>query len=350
MRKSILSIVLMICSSPAFSQNATTTLHVHDYLERFLEGSVDLEAARDGAADALETFETAQLNQQSAYTVGLLRSESIFKHAVLRSTENETVKLAFQRIFSSIASETSYRFAKTAEEIATAIFARSEELAKKEYISARDALLARTVYMQSSTNTRNAKNAGAAALKNLIRPIEVDYTRLEIDPFALSVTMPRLPNSTWAVDHDATVIKHRTDLPLYRERRDFLKSSASFSPAEIEAIEQTIIQTERQLQLRIWTVVDTVEQLQSQIDANGEAIAIAQINIEVETIDLRQAEHSYENGDIYASDVTQAQLALATAGEQLKALMRDRFLLVVEALSLTNTSLLTWAVENLGEE
>jgi hypothetical protein len=340
----------LLCSGVfAFGETATATIVVQEYVERFLDHSVDLDAARETAESALEAYENAKLSQQSAYALGLLESDSIFRGAELGTTENATVRLAFQRIFTAVAASTSLSFVQSSEEIAATAYTRNEELAKKEYVSVRDTLLARMAFFQSSIHTRNAENAEIAAQKALIRPIRADYARLEIKQFDLSIDVPGVPELARVLDNDATIHKHRTNLTLYTERRSFLESSEVFSPAELDAIVQTITQTELQLQQRIWSLQDNVDLLRSQIEANKDALTIAKIDSEVESMDLEQAKHQFENGDIYASEVTQAELNLAIAQEQLAALERNRFLLVLDVIALSGVSLRGWIAETFGE-
>ena len=333
-------------STAAASTAAASTLPIGNYVEQTLSHSGDLESAVQNTEQALEAYENAQMSQESAYNLGLLENNYLYKQAELISTESSIVELAFHRVFSSIAAEKSFIFAQVSEEVAAIEYARAEELLKKEYISTAQERSAHMAYLQTSSNARNAQNGLRAVQKTLIRPIShggLDFTvGLEIAEFDMSVPIPEIPELDWIVDHDPYAKKLRADLALYVERRDFLEGSRAASPAEIEAIVDTIEQAQQLLQQRIWALEDGLDQLYSDIEGNELATMIAELNLETKSVQLQQTQHQYDNGDIYASVVTQAELSYDMALEQLAALERSRFLLVLEAYEMKKQSLKEW--------
>ena len=341
--------LFLFLSLSAVAESGEVTLGILEYVDRFLANAVELESAVESAAGARDAYENARIGQQSLYNLGLLESEFIYREAQIVVTENAVVRLAIERVFSSLASASVLRFAITYEEIAEAVYARSQELSRKEYISVRDSLIDRIAYLQASTNTRNAIVAHATSQKMLIRAIEGSMAILLIDRFELGVSEPEIPGRRVYIDRDPMVVKLRTNLPLYRERREFLLESESFSPAELETIEQTIDDTEGALQERVWLLQDQLEQLHSQLDALVDAREIAEIEVRVKSIDLEQARYQYESGDVYASDLAAAELALALAMDEIAALERNRLLLVIDALTVSNIRVLEWIGDVWGE-
>ena len=345
----VLTIVLAggtnVFAQTVVSTAVESTLLIQDYVEQTLFYSADLKTADQNAEQALEAYENAKMSQESAYNLGLLENNYLYKQAELLSTENVMVILAFQRVFSSIAAEQSFVFAQVADEIAAIEYARAEELLSKEYISAAQERAAHMTYLQASSNMRSALNGFSSAQKALIRPIQYgEHFKLgiEIAEFDMSAPVPEIPELGWVVDHDPYAKKLRADLPLYIGRRDFLEGSQSASPAEIEAIVDTIEQTQQLLRQHIWALEDGLDQLNTNIEGNRQATVIAELNLETKSVELQQTQHQYDNGDIYVSVVTQAELSYNMALEQLAALERNRFLLVLEAHKMKNESLEEW--------
>ena len=348
MRILVVAALLALVAMTVVAESSDGTLGLREYVDRFLANSVELETAADSEASARDAFENAKISQQSNYNLGLLESELAYQEAQTLATENANVKLAFQYIFASTAAASTLQFAITSEQVAASVYARSEELSRKEYISARDTLVARMTYVQASANTRSAIAAHRASQKTLVRSIGGNMESLEIDLYDLSVPMPEIPALEWYMDRDLTVVKHKTNLPLFRDRRNFLLVSESFSPAELETIEQTIVDSERTLQQRIWLLHDNLEQLHSQFAAHVDAKEIAELDFEVKSIDLEQARYQYAIGDIYASDVAAAELGLAIAAEALASLERSRLLLVIDALVVSKVPISGWVADSWG--
>ena len=324
------------------------TIGLYVYVDQFLESSLDLAMAKENATSARDAYENAIIGQQSNYNLGLLESELVYRESQLLAIENANIKLAFQTIFSSIASASALRFAIASEDIEASVYARSEELSGKEYISVRDMLIARMTYLQAKANTTSAVGAQSESQKALIRAIEGSMARLEIAQFELAIQMPEVPAIQSYVDRDPAVVKHRTNLLLYRERRSFLLESDSFSQAELEDIEETIVGTEGELQQRIWFLRDHHEQLLAQISAHTDSMQVSDLNVQVKSIDLEQARYQFESGDLYASDVAGAELALAIALEGLASLERSRLLLVIDVMAASNVVLREWIVDTWG--
>ena len=340
----MVAILLLLRVLTLFGESVSS-IDLPEYIDRFLANSIELEETIQAALEARDAFDDAKISLQSTYLLGLLESESIYREALLLVTENANVRLAFQTIFASISAAEARRFAAIAEEIAAAVYARSEELASKEYVSARDALVAEMAYMQAPANTRAAGDAERAAKDALIRSIDGEIASLEVEVFDPAIQMPEIPGAHWWIERDPEVVKLRTDLRLHRERRDFVTEADLFSPAEIGVIEQTMVDVERALQQRLWFLDDYLAQLHSEIAGNTEAKTVAEISLRVKSIDLEQARYEHERGDIYASDLTATELALEVAEEAIASLQRGHLLLVLDVLSIANVRTSQWVKE-----
>ena len=347
MRSSMVAILFSLRVLTAFGESESS-IDLLEYVDRFLANSIELEETTQAALEAREAFDDAKVGLQSTYVLGLLESELIYREALLLAAESANVRLAFQTVFASMAATESLRFASIAEEIATAVYTRSEELSSKEYVSVRDALVANMAYMQAGANTHAAADAKRAAQNALIRSIVGEMACLEVEVFDLAIQMPEIPEARLWIEHDHEVVKLRTNLRLHGGRRDFMFESNLFSPAEIGAIEQKMVDVERALQQRVWFLDDHLEQRHSQIAGNTEAKTIAEINSRVKSIELEQARYEYERGDIYASDLTAAELALEVAEEEIASLKRGHLLLVLDALSIANVRTSQWVNERWG--
>ena len=342
MKKWLILVLILSCPIGIFSESNGVTLHISEYVEQFLSHSLEMDDAMENAEQALETLENARLSQESAYDIGLLENEYNLRQAELLSTENAAIVLAFELVFTSIASGNSLAFAKDAEKISAAEYKRAEELFRKAYISSLQERTAHIAHLQASSNARLATDGYSAAQKALIRPLEQNWESLEVEKFDKSVSVPEIPSTEWTINQDAYVVKLRADLSLYKERRYFLRESQAGPPAELDAIDDTIEDTAQLLQQRIWFLQDSLEQLHSQIEANNQEALIAGLNAEIQLMSLQQTRYQYDNGDIYPSDVAQAELTHSLAIEQIAALERDLVLLTLETFSIRNESIKQW--------
>ena len=349
MKKWIIPLLLLSTSVAVFGERREVSLSVLDYVEQSLAHSDSLQAAVDSAEQALEAYEDAQLSRQSSYSLALLENEYRYRKGQVLSTENAEVLSALQHIFAGVAAEGALDFAGITEEIRAAEYARADALAKKDYISLAEKHAAHMAYLQASSAVRTATDQYRAAQKNLIRSVEQSWDTLEIQEFPLSVPHPDIPEAERIIAENAYVEKLEADLALFVERREFLRDSQIASPAELHGIDEDIEQTEQLLRQQIWILQDSLDQLLSQLEGNHQATTIAELNIEVRAMDLATAQHQYDNGDIYASDLAQVELQYSMAVEQLSSLKRSSFMLALEALSLTNESLKAWITERWAE-
>ena len=350
MRKRIIACVILACPMIALGEVNSASLHIREYVDQFLSHSVEIDTATENAKHALEALENAQVSQVSAYDLGLLENEYLLKQAEILAEENAVVKTAFERVFAFVTAGRTRNAARIAEEIAAIECARAEELLKKEYISVREKRLANVAYVQARSNARAAADEYSAARKSMIRPLGVDRTDLEIADFDTSVSFPEIPGLEWIVDHDAVVAKIEADISIFSKRRDFLTDSEAAFPAELEASNEAIEAAEHNLRQRMWLLDDNLGQLYSQIEDNREATLIAELNAEIKMMDLQESQHQFEHGNLYASDVTQAELAYSVVLNQLFALELSRLSLVLDALSMMNVSLAAWIGERWGAE
>ena len=350
MKKWAAFILYLSVQLTAFSQTGgETSLHILGYIEQFLAQAAVLRSAVDIAEQAQETLENAKMAQESAYNIKLLENEYLYRQAEVLSAENQAVREAFQRVFADVAAGKVLDYAQTTEEIIKAEYARADELSKKDYISLQGKNAAKMAYMQASSDTRTATDGFQAAQKALIRPIEQSKDGLDIEEFSLSVSFPEIPEVERIIDENATVKKLKADLALYVERKEYLGNSQVVSQAELDGIDDDIEQTEQLLKQQTWQLQDTVEQLQSQLKGNQQAASIAELNVEMKTMDLSAARHQYNKGDIHASDVTQAELYHKMGVDQLSSLERSYFMLTLDALRIMNVSLKQWTKEYLAE-
>ena len=345
MRKLTMVIALFTTLSYAFAQLTGTTLSIEDYVKHFLTNSAVLDAATGAAEQAGEALESANLSQESAYNLGLLRNGYQYARAELLTSENNEVIHAFQLVFSLTAAEKSFIFTEISEAIAAEEYKRAEELAEMEYISGQDKRAAQIAYLHASSDTRAAAAAVLTAWKALTRPIERDLTLEKISPFPVSALLPSLPELERLAKYDNLMIKVRADLALHTGRRDHLSASQAVSQAELEALEQTIEQLKRSERERLWFLQDALDQLHSEIEDNSQAMIIAELNAETKLQELQQARHQYDKGDLHLTSVTQAELSHRMALEELASLERAYFILVLEVRKLSKESLLEWVGE-----
>ena len=347
MRKWIVGYILLTCRMFAFGQTNDKPLHIRDYITQYLVNSATVDTAVKNANVALETLQDAKAGQASAYDLGLLENEYRFKQSEILASENAAVKLAFQQVFAVFGNATSVEQAKTAEEIARVEYERAEELLEKEYISVRDKRIVHKAFVQAQSSTRDALSTYAVAQKVLSRAIGGGSVKVE--PFETGVAIPDIEGIEWIVEHDAQVQKLKVDLSLYVERRKFLITSDATYPALLDALSEAIEEAEQALRDRIWYLDDSLAELFAQIESNNDEKVIAELDEEIKTMDLQEARHQFERGNIYASDVTQAELAHASVTAQLSSIKRNRFLLILDALSLLNVSLMSWVEEHWSE-
>ena len=349
MRKALIILNLLLCPMALFPDTDGNKISITEYVEMLLANSHEIDSALGNAEQAQETFEIAKLNRESAYNLELLENEHLLKQAEILSTENAEIILAFERMFTSIAAAKTLEFAAVSKEIAAAEYKRAEELSQKEYISSLQKRMDRLAFLQASLDERAAAFAYSASQKALIRPIKKSWDTLEIEKFTLSVDIPEMPDAKEVINQNITVIKLRADLSLYGKRRDFLRESTAGSAAEFDEISSTIGETEKLLQQLIWTLQDDFEGLQLQIHEYELHAEIANLNGEITLIELQQTRHQYENGDIHASDVLQAELLYNTVVEQQLVLQRERILHIMQVLYMTNVSLKDWIYGTWGD-
>jgi len=167
--------------------------------------------------------------------------------------------------------------------------------------------------------------------------------------YRVAAAFPEIPEISRIIGMNAYVTRLKADLSQFVERREHLSDSEVVSPTELDGIDDDIEQTEQLLQQQLWLLEDTVDQLQSQLEGNRQATAIAELNVDTKMMDVSTARYQYDRGDIHASDVAQVELLHTMAADQLSALEQSRFVLTLEALSMMNVSLKQWVQEALAE-
>jgi hypothetical protein len=348
MRKLIVVIILCLLGSLVYGQENLEALSIRQYVDRYLAHSAELDTAQALHNQSLETYETAMVGQQSAFDLGLLGNTHRLMQAEVFSTENSAVILAVQKVFSSFAAAASMSFAKTAEVIAAAEYDRAIELFRKDYISSAQLRSAHRTYLQAGSAVRAVSVEFLSARKALYRSIEEELANIEIPDFTKNFEFPDLPSVGWLVAQDAVATKFRTDLALHNGKQTLLASINDVAPSELAAVEDIIVQTSRLILQQTWLLQDTLDELKAQIEGNRQFTLIAGLNKEATLAELEQARHQFSNGDIHPSDLLRAELSHYMALEQIAALERDRFILILESLNLKNVRLRNWISDNLA--
>jgi hypothetical protein len=334
----ILMILTAAFSAQLFAGESTLTLP--EYIQLVLENSTALEAAEVNAEDAVEAQDEAGINQVSLFDLELLRVNAEYLQQNIFAVQNAEILTAVQHYYTYLGVQTSLGFAGMNEEIASAEYQRNQERFESDLISVQAIEQAEFAYITSSQSLNSAENNLHGQKKQIFRPLLTEWEETGFTDYIIVEHIPQIPKIGDLIAANPLVQKLEAEIAVKDEKLIQLKKSTFAVPSELEQLADVLESLRTTLQNQVWDIEDSLHDFITEMAASSLAMQAAELQINLAYRQLEIVKLQMQQGEIYPSDVTAAEIPYLQAINSREGVAQDRFLQILELQALVNESLL----------
>ncbi len=315
-------------------------LTVPEYIQLVLDNSTALETAATNAESAAEAYDEAVINQVSAFDLELLRINAEYSSQNILTVQNAELIAAVQHYltFTSVAS--SLEFAETNNEIAGDELQRNQERFASDLISINTLEQSELAYLTSLQSLKSAESNLRGQKKQNFRPLGLDWEGAGFTELILIENRPQLPEISELIAGNPLVQKLEAEIAVKAEKQIQLTGSTFVTPSELEQIADDLESLRSTLQNQIWSLEDALYDYTSGMDASVLSLQAADLQVGLALRQLETIKLQMEQGEIYSSDVAQAELPYLQALVNRQGIAQNRFVDDMEIRAVMNESLL----------
>ena len=334
----ILMILTAAFSAQLFAGESTLTLP--EYIQLVLENSAVLEAAEVNADNAVDAYDEAVISQASLFDLELLKINADYLEKNILAAQNAEILSAVQHYYTYIGVQASLRFAGKNEEIASDVYRRNMERFESDLISANAIEQSGLAYITSSQSVSSAENNLLGQKKQIFRPLSTEWEEAGFSDYIIVENIPQLPESGNLITANPLVQKLEAEIALKDEKLIQLKGSTFAVPSELELLADDLESLRTSLQNQIWSIEDSLYDFTTEMSATALSLRAADLQVNIASRQLETIKMQLQQGEIYPSDVTTAEIPYLQAINNREGVAQDRFLQILELQARMNESLL----------
>ncbi|MCK5156959.1 MAG: hypothetical protein KAQ69_11050 [Spirochaetales bacterium] len=334
----VLVVLFALFSVQVFAEESVLT--VPEYLQLVLESSTGLDTAKENAENAAEAYDEAVLTQASAYDLELLRINAEYLGRNVLAVQNAEVLAAMQRFFAYKNAARSLDFAVINEEIVKEEYRRTLERFESDLISTSDKEQFEISYINSTLSRMSSENNLGGLEKQIFRTFLSEWEDLSFADFIFSETVLRLPEKSELITASLLVEKLEAEISIKEEKQIQLNKSSFASPLELEQIESELDSLRDTLQNHIWSLEDSLDGFAVDTVSSTLSQQTAALNTNNALRQLETTKLLYQQGEIYQSNVAQANLQYLQKIQNQVIIKQNNYLQSLELQAMLNKSLL----------
>jgi outer membrane protein TolC len=317
-----------------------TNLTVPEYLQLVLDNSTALETAEANAESAAEAYDEAVINQVSAFDLELFRINAEYSSRNILTVQNAEIIAAVQHYFTFTGMESSLKFAETNSEISGDELQRNQERFSSDLISINTLEQSELAYLTSLQSLKSAESNLRGQEKQIFRPLGIDWEGTGFTDFMFNENSPQLPGKKELITENPFVLKLEAEIAVKAEKQIQLTGSTFVTPSELEQIADDLESLRNSLQNQVWSLEDALYDYTAGNDTSTLSLQAAELQVGLALRQLENIKLQMEQGEIYSSDVAQAELPYLQALENRQGTAQNRFMEDLEIRALMNESLL----------
>lgn len=334
----ILVVLISLFTVQVFAEE--TNLTFPEYLQLVLDNSIALEVAEANAESAAEAYDEAVINQVSAFDLELLRINAEYSSRNILVVQNTELIAAVQHYFTFTGMESSLEFAETNNEIAGDELQRNRERFASDLISINTLEQSELAYLTSLQSLKSAESNLRGQGKQIFRPLGIDWEGAGFTDFMYIENSPQLSGENELIAGNPLVQKLESEIGVKAEKQIQLISSTFVTPSELEQIADDLESLRSTLQNQVWSLEDALYDYAAGKDASTLSLQAADLQVGLALRQLETIKLQMEQGEIYSSDVTQAELPYLQALENRQGIAQSRYVDDLEIRALMNESLM----------